>query len=222
MCRGARQDAEGEPATEQCIIIDGVNFLNNADIDGRSLPPSGAPNIMMAAGGTQLKGSLKTTDLCVEVPCRLENPANTKVIGPEKIAVAPYHYLCDGQLTSCVPQPGTLRRLDAQGDKIMARLVYRKIGNRESRRCRPFGQQPQRAAEGCAGMSSGRQEPQCQPLSAGDLCARRLLPLDGKPRYRSVRQHRHRLLVRRDAQLRRSALLRAASPTTRSASLTLQ
>jgi len=31
-----------------------------------------------------------------------------------------------------VPQPGIERRLDAQGDKIMARLVYRKIGDRES------------------------------------------------------------------------------------------
>ena len=25
---------KGEPATEQCIVIDGVNFLNNADVDG--------------------------------------------------------------------------------------------------------------------------------------------------------------------------------------------
>jgi hypothetical protein len=30
-----------------------------------------------------------------------------------------------------VPQPGIERRLDAQGDKIMARLVYRRIGDRE-------------------------------------------------------------------------------------------
>ena len=46
---------KGKPATEQCLVVDGVNFLNNADIDGKSLPPAGAPNIMMAAGGTQLK-----------------------------------------------------------------------------------------------------------------------------------------------------------------------
>ena len=46
----------GGDATEQCVIIDGVNFLNNADIDGHALPPEGAPNIMMAAGGMQLKG----------------------------------------------------------------------------------------------------------------------------------------------------------------------
>ena len=61
-----------------------------------------------------------------------ENPAKTKIIGPEEDRRGPYHYLCGGQLTNCVPQPGADRRLDAQGDKIMARLVYRKIGGRES------------------------------------------------------------------------------------------
>ena len=124
---------KGEPATEQCVIIDGVNFLNNADIDGKHLPPAGAPNIMMAAGGTQLKKIIEDDGIFVwRFHVDWKNPANTKVTGPEKIAVAAYHYLCDGQLTNCVPQPGTDRRLDAQGDKIMARLVYRRIGDRES------------------------------------------------------------------------------------------
>ena len=31
---------KGLPATEQCFVIDGVNFLNNADIDGYGLPPA--------------------------------------------------------------------------------------------------------------------------------------------------------------------------------------
>src|SRR5262245_12509121 len=124
---------KGERAREQCVIIDGVNFLNNSDIDGKGLPPSGAPNIIMAAGGTQLKNVLEDDGIFAwKFHVDWENPANTKIIGPEKIAVAPYHYLCGGQLTNCVPQPGADRRLDAQGDKIMARLVYRKIGARES------------------------------------------------------------------------------------------
>ncbi|MBE0673111.1 MAG: hypothetical protein IH591_00470, partial [Bacteroidales bacterium] len=46
----------GEPAKELCFIIDGVNFLNNADIDGQQIPPAGEPNIMLATGGTQLEG----------------------------------------------------------------------------------------------------------------------------------------------------------------------
>ena len=123
----------GEPATEQCIIIDGVNFLNNADIDGQKLPPAGAPNIMLAAGGTQLKKIFEDDGIYVwKVHVDWAAPTNTKAEGPLKIAVAPYHYLCNGQLTNCVPQPDTDRRLDVQGDKIMQRLAYRRIGNRES------------------------------------------------------------------------------------------
>jgi hypothetical protein len=53
-------------------------------------------------------------------------------VGPERIAVAPYDYLCGGQLTECVPQPGVTRRLDSQGDKIMARLVYRRFKSHEA------------------------------------------------------------------------------------------
>jgi hypothetical protein len=123
----------GQPATEQCLVIDGVNFLNNADIDGRKLPPPGAPNIMMSAGGTQLKKIFDDDGIYYwKVRVDWNNPANTKADGPVKIKVAPYHYLCNGQLSSCVPQPGTERRLDVQGDKIMQRLVYRKVGGHES------------------------------------------------------------------------------------------
>jgi hypothetical protein len=123
----------GRPAKEQCLIIDGVNFLNNADIDGMEVPPAGAPNIMMAAGGTQLKQDFDDDGILVwKFYVDWKDHSKTRVVGPEKIPVAPYQYLCNGQLTNCVPQPDTDRRLDAQGDKIMARLVYRRIGSRES------------------------------------------------------------------------------------------
>src|SRR3954462_11600204 len=126
---------KGEPATEQCTVMLNVGFLNNADIDGKSVPPNGAPNVMMAAGGTQLDkifdaATIDTWQFHVD----WKNRKKTRITGPDKIAVAPYHYLCDGQLTNCVPQPGTERGLDAQGDKIMSRLVYRKVGNSESSR----------------------------------------------------------------------------------------
>jgi hypothetical protein len=123
----------GQPATEQCMVIDGVNFLNNADIDGHGLPPDGAPNIMMAAGGTQLKKVFDDDGIYFwKVHVDWSAPAKTSLSGPVKIPVAPYHYLCNGQLTNCVPQPGAGQKLDVQGDKIMQRVVYRKIGHRES------------------------------------------------------------------------------------------
>jgi hypothetical protein len=123
----------GKPATEQCLIVENVGFLNNADLDGRELPPAGAPNVMMAAGGTQLDRVFEADHIDTwQFHVDWKDPAKTKLTGPEKIKVQPYHYLCDGQLTKCVPQPGNEQRLDAQGDKIMARLVYRKRGNREA------------------------------------------------------------------------------------------
>jgi hypothetical protein len=124
---------KGEPATEQCLVIDDVNFLNNADFDGTTLPPPGAPNIMLAAGGTQLRQDFDDDGIYAwSFHVDWRDPQRTKVTGPVKVAVAPYHYLCDGQLTNCVPQRGSTRALDAQGDKLMARVVYRRIGTRES------------------------------------------------------------------------------------------
>lgn len=123
---------KGQPAREQCRDLTNVSFLNNADVDGKASPPNGAPNVMIAAGGTQLDKIFDADFIDVwKFHVDWNDPSKTAVTGPEKITVAPYHFLCDGQLTNCVPQPDTDHRLDAQGDKIMSRVVYRRIGNRE-------------------------------------------------------------------------------------------
>ncbi len=124
---------KGEEATEQMFLFDGVNFLINADLEGRTLPSAGAPNVMMAAGGTQLKGILKDDGVYWwKFHVDWVDPRKSRLEGPVKIPVAPYEYLGGGQLTKAVPQPGSSQRLDSQGDKLMARMLYRRIGNRES------------------------------------------------------------------------------------------
>jgi hypothetical protein len=124
---------KGEAATEQGFILDDVVFLLNADLDGKQLPPAGAPNILMTVGGAQLKNNLTDDGIYYwKYHVDWNDPSKSKLDGPARIPVAPYEYLGGGQLTKTVPQPGTTQKLDVQGDKLMARLVYRRIGDRES------------------------------------------------------------------------------------------
>lgn len=124
---------QGLAADEQCQIIDGVSFLNLADIDGKKLPPAGEPEIVLAAGGTQLHEIFEDNAIYAwKYSVNWNDPSQTKLSGPEKIAVAPYHFLCNGQLSKCVPQAGTDVRLDSQGDKLMQRLSYRNFGRYQS------------------------------------------------------------------------------------------
>jgi hypothetical protein len=122
----------GEDASEQGFIVDDVNFMLPADLDGRRLPPAGSPAILMAAGGAQLKNVLKDDGIYWwTFAVDWQDPSKSRLRGPTKVAVAPYEYLGGGQLTRTVPQPGTMQKLDVQGDKLMARLVYRRVGDRE-------------------------------------------------------------------------------------------
>lgn len=124
---------KGQPAIEQCIAIDGAVFLLNSDVTGKRPPPKGAPNLMMSTGGTQLLKILDDDGIYFyKVHVDWSDPLKTTVSAPHKIPVAPYHYLCGGQLSSCVPQPGTARRLDSQGDKLIQGLMYRNFGSHES------------------------------------------------------------------------------------------
>ncbi|MBM3178225.1 MAG: hypothetical protein FJZ78_09485 [Bacteroidetes bacterium] len=123
----------GLPATEQHFILKDVNFVVPADLEGQQLPPYGSPAILLATGGDQLNKI--TTDNGIYVwkqYTNWKNPSQSRLEGPIKLEVPTYHYLGGGQLTNAVPQPGTNIRLDAQGDKIMARLVYRRMGKTES------------------------------------------------------------------------------------------
>jgi hypothetical protein len=87
----------------------------------------------MSTGGAQLLKSFEDDGIYFyKVHVDWKDATKTTVSAPRKIPVAPYHYLCDGQLSNCVSQPNTARRLDSQGDKLMERLVYRNFGDHES------------------------------------------------------------------------------------------
>src|SRR5262249_38916133 len=88
---------------------------------------------VLAGGGAQLRKVMEDDGIFAwNFHVDWNDPTRTSLNGPTKIPVAPYHYICYGQLTSCVPQPGTDRRLDGQGGKLRASVVGRRVGDRES------------------------------------------------------------------------------------------
>ena len=186
--RRSREDAaRASRRREQCVIIDDVNFLNNADIDGKTLPPAGRAE--HHDGGrrhaAQERSSRTTRSTSGSSTSTGRIRRRRRSTGRQKIAVAPYHYLCGGQLTNCVPQPGTERRLDAQGDKIMARLVYRRHRRPRVDRRRAFGQHGGGRRRRALVRVPARRRPRPSAVSAGHLRAGRFLSLDGEPGDRS-------------------------------------
>ena len=117
---------QGLDASEQCIIVPGVSFMEPSDLEGQAVPPRGEPEHFFAAGGSQLRGVFEDDGIYTyKFHVDWKKPLNSAFTGPTKIAVAPYHFLCNGQLSQCVPQPGSTTRLDSQGDKLMHSVVYR-------------------------------------------------------------------------------------------------
>ena len=144
----------GRPAREQCFVINDVNFLNNADLDGTQLPPRGAPNVMMAAGGTQLKKVFEDdailtwkmfTNWADASKSRLEGPSGSR---SRRITTS----ATDSSPTACrspAPNAGSMRKATRswRGSSIAASAT----SNRSSACIRST---PRRAAAACAGMSS--------------------------------------------------------------------
>ncbi len=70
---------EGQPATEQCVVIDGVNFLNNADLDGTSSPAAGCAEHHDGRRRHAVEGGLRgRRDLRVAIPRGLEEPGEDR------------------------------------------------------------------------------------------------------------------------------------------------
>ena len=185
------------------VIIDGVNFLNNADIDGKGLPPPGAPNIMMATGGTQLKNVLEDDGIFVwKFHVDWGESGQNKIIGPEKIAVARIITCADNSRTACRSRArigvSTRRATRSWRGWFIAKSESRIAGRS------PLGQHFPAAAE-CAGTSFRSTKTAASACDNRARTRQTVLPLDGQPCYRQVRQYRHRLLLRRDAEFLTSA-----------------
>ena len=115
----------GGKAAMICFKPDSRNssFLPS-DLDGATLPPSGAPNHYLELGNT--------TNLLNEFDFHVDfaNPKSSTFSGPHGISVPAYSLACGG--ANCIPQPSPGAILDSLGDRLMFRLAYRNFGDHEA------------------------------------------------------------------------------------------
>jgi len=117
----------GAAATQQCFnTSNSFGGLLPGDLDGRTLPPAGAPNPLVALGATN------TTLALWKFHSDFVTPANTTFTGPTTVTVPSYAEACALQGGTCIPQGGGSGRLDSLSDRLMYRAAYRNFGDHEA------------------------------------------------------------------------------------------
>ena len=112
----------GATSTAICFQMgSNVDSLLPSDLDGAAAPPAGSPNFFLNLGS----GSLNMWKFHVD----FTTPSNSTFLGTT-IPVAAFTEACNGG--SCIPQLGTMQKLDSLGDRLMYRLAYRNFGDHES------------------------------------------------------------------------------------------
>ena len=118
----------GGAASMICMKPNPANYgFLPSDLDGRTLPPHGAPNHYVELGN--LTNELKEFDFHAD----FANPQKSTFRGPHVIKVPNYVLLCqDGNNFACVPQPAPGEKVDSLSGLLMFRLAYRNFGDHES------------------------------------------------------------------------------------------
>ncbi len=118
----------GNPATVIVMPVVGNTYTHMlpADLDGMTLPPTGAPNpfVMWPDSGTYQVYHFHVDFM---------NPSNSSFTLFASPAAAGFTQLCQN-ITACVPELGQASSdwLDGRGDRLMFRLAYRNFGSCES------------------------------------------------------------------------------------------
>jgi hypothetical protein len=126
-----RGDPNAAAVTFDLASVDpNLGSLLPSDLDGRRLPPAGAPNTFIEVDFPEF--GFPTDQLTIfQFHVDWEDPTQSRVTGPTALATAAFDpLLCN--FNACVPQKGTFAKLDPLSDRLMQRLAYRNFGDHES------------------------------------------------------------------------------------------
>ena len=126
----------GQSAVQICFNSTSRFSFLPSDLDGTTLPPSGAPNYHISWNWAFLASAPYTMQLTKFKP-DFVTPANSTF--DDGFGGAAFSFVgfdlgagtlaaCNDTGDACVPQPGTNQRLDTLGSRHMYRLVYRNFG----------------------------------------------------------------------------------------------
>jgi hypothetical protein len=128
----------GQAATMQLheLGIEDWGGMLPSDLDGTTLPPSGAPNTFIEVNADEWSFPPYTYHDELQIwqfHVDWVTPANTTFTGPVLRPVAAFDGIaCPNFTRSCIRQPGTGNRVDAITDRGFYRLAYRNFGDHES------------------------------------------------------------------------------------------
>lgn len=113
----------GQVARQVCAQTSSSDgSLLPADLEGTTLPPAGAPNYLLNISSTALQFWRFAVNWTA---------GTGTLTGPIAVpGVAAFTRACSGG--TCIPQPGTRQKLDSLADRLMYRLGYRNLGDREA------------------------------------------------------------------------------------------
>ena len=116
----------GATATQQSFtpFTSGEHTLLPASLDGATQPVTGEPNYEVGLGTSA------NTLMYFKFHVDWAVPSNSTLTGPTTLSVSAFSQACGGG--TCIPQSGTTQQLDSLGDRVMARLAYRNLGDHEA------------------------------------------------------------------------------------------
>jgi len=112
----------GASAQEVCFQTSQYQSLLPADIDGKTAPPAGSPELFLSLGSTGLE--------MFRLKVNWSSLSKSTFTGPTAISVAAFSEACGG--LQCIPQLDTSEVLDSLGDRLMYRLAFRNFGTYQS------------------------------------------------------------------------------------------
>jgi hypothetical protein len=105
-----------------------------SDLDGLAPPPAGAPNYFAEVDDSTWIGptdAMRIWKFHVDWTNTANSTFGNNGQPNSTLTVANFTPLCPG-IVNCIPQPGTLSKVDAIGDRLMHRLAYRNFGDHEA------------------------------------------------------------------------------------------